>query len=586
MSKRETKALMDVALGRRPAQLLVENCRLVNVYSGEILDGQTVATWGERVASVGDSRPQTSGATRVIDGKGLFLMPGFIDVHGHLDMFQHPLTLAEAALPTGMTACYTESHETVGALGSPGLDLLLDLAEKMPFHLFVGLPPAVPQYPEWEGDPILSLQQVRRYLKEKRVIGLSEVIPWVSILAQEDFLLDELSAAGRLGKRIEGHTAGASGAKLQALAATGLTSCHESITAQEVIDRLRLGLYTMVRHGSIRADMEELAKAFRDHPDLDTSRVMLTPDTVFPTDLVAEGYMDNLIAVSVEAGIPPIKAIQMSTINPATYMRMESHIGGVAPGRFADMVLTPDLRRPKPEMVICRGEVVAVRGELLKPFGLSLDAWTRLPWREGRWPKTMPGLDDLRAPAPFAEGYVTVPSIHLEHKVLTRRLDVTLPVIDGAICLDPDQDVVKLAMVNRSGDGFVKAFVSGLKASFGGLASTIAHDHHHMMVLGSRDEDMLLAVERLKEIGGGMAIVDRGRLEAEIPCPIGGVQPSAPLTEVASQMNFMADWLKARGCVLESPLFSIVFMSFASLPALRMTPSGVLDVKAGRIIYP
>ncbi|MDO8691936.1 MAG: adenine deaminase C-terminal domain-containing protein [Dehalococcoidia bacterium] len=586
MRKRETKALMDVALGHRPAQLLVENCRLVNVYSGEILDGQTVATWGERIASVGSSRPQTSGATRVIDGKGLFLMPGFIDVHAHLDMFQHPLTLAEAALPTGTTAAYTESHETVGALGALGLDLLLDLAGRLPFHLFVGLPPAAPQYPEWEGDPILSLPQVRRYLRHKRVLGLSEVIPWVRILAQEDFLLDELSAAGRLGKRIEGHTAGASGARLQALAGAGLTSCHESITAQEVIDRLRLGLYTMMRHGSIRADMEELAKAFRDHPDLDTSRVMLTPDTVFPSDLIAHGYMDNLIAVSVEAGIPPMKAIQMSTINPATYMRMESHLGGVAPGRYADMVLAPDLRRPRPEMVICRGEVVATHGKLLKPFGLSLDAWTRAPWREGRWPKEMPGMEDLRAPASVADGSVTLPTIHLGHKVLTQRREVTLPVRDGAICLDPDQDVVKVAMVNRSGDGFVKAFVSGIKAPFGGLASTMAHDHHHLMVLGSRDEDMLLAVERLKEIGGGMAIVDRGRLEAELPCPIGGVQPSAPLTEVASQMNGMADWLKSRGCPLESPLFTIVFMSFASLPALRMTPSGILDVKMGRIIYP
>lgn len=586
MSKRETKALMDVALGRRPARLLVKNCRLVNVYSGEVLDGQTVATWGERIAYVGNIRPEASSSSEAIDAAGLFLMPGFIDVHAHLDMFQHPLTLAEAALPTGLTAAYAESHETLGAVGAPGLDLLMELAEKLPFHVLMSLPPATPQFPEWEGDPILSPQQIKRYLKKKRILGLSELIPWVRLLAQEDVLLDALEEAKALGKRIEGHTAGASGQKLQALVATGLTSCHESITAQEVIDRLRLGLHTIIRHGSIRADMEELAKAFRDHPELDTSRVMLTPDTVFPTDLMVDGYMDGLIATAVRAGIPPVKAIQMSTINPATYLGMDSQIGGIAPGRYADMVLAADLRNPKPEMVICGGQVVARQGRLLKPFGLSLESWVDLPWRDGRWPKRMPTLDDLRVSAPSGDSSVRVPVIHLGHKVLTQRRDVTLPVRNGAVCADPEQDVLKIVVVDKTGDGFARAFVSGLGVSFGALASTVAHDHHHLTVIGNRDEEMLQAIQRLKEIGGGVTLMNGGRVEAEVLCPIGGVQPTAPLSEVAQQMRGIEDWLKSRGCPLESPLFTVVFMSFASLPALRMTPSGVLDVKAGRIIYP
>lgn len=586
MSKRETKALMDVALGRRPARLILRNCRLVNVYSGEVLDGQTVAMWGERVAYVGDSRSDGSGVSEVIDAEGLFLMPGFIDVHGHMDMFQHPLTFAEAALPTGITAAYTETHETLSAVGAAGLDLLIELADRMPFHLFVSVSPATPQYPEWEGDTILSPAQIRHYLRKSAVLGFSELIPWVRLLAQEEVLLDELEEAKARGKRIEGHTAGASGAKLQALVAAGITSCHESITEGEVIDRLRLGLYTMVRHGSIRADMEELAKAFRDHPELDTSRVMLTPDSVFPTDLMARGYMDRLIATAVEAGIPPIKAIQMSTINPATYMGMDSHIGGIAPGRYADMLLTSDLRHPKPDLVICRGRVVANQGKLLEPFGLSLESWASLPWREGRWPKRMPVLEDLRVSAPSSAGTVTVPIIHLGHKVLTQRRDVTLPVRNAEVCADPLQDVLKIAMVDKTGDGFAKAFVSGLKAPFGALASTVAHDHHHLMVIGRRDDEMLQAIQRVKEIGGGVTLMNEGRVEAEVPCPIGGVQPTAPLSEVARQMGGLEGWLKSRGCPLESPLFTIVFMSFASLPALRMTPSGVLDVKAGRIIYP
>ncbi len=586
MSKQETKALMEVALGQRPAQLVVENCRLVNVYSGEILDGQTVTSWGERIAYVGNTKPQTGPETRVIDGMGQFLTPGFIDIHGHLDMFQHPLTLAEAALPTGLTAAYTETHEMLAAVGAPGLDLLLGLADKMPFHLLIGLAASTPQFPQWEGKSILSARQVRHYLKQKRILGFSELIPWVRVLAQEDALLDQMEAARAAGKLIEGHTAGASNAKLAALVAAGLTSCHESITAQEVLDRLRLGLYTILRHGSIRAEIEVLARAFTDNPDLDTSRVMLTPDTVFPADLIAKGYMDRLIATAVEAGIPPIKAIQMSTINPATYMRLDGHIGGIGPGRYADMVLTRDLRHPTPETVICRGQVVASQGKLLTPFGLSLDAWTTLPWTERRWPKRMPGLEDLRVPAPNGDGSVTVPAIHLGHKVLTQRRDVTLPVRDGAVCLDPDQDIVKIIMLDKTGERFVKAFVSGLRAPFGGLASTVAHDHHHLMALGSRDEDMLQAIERVKEIGGGVALVNEGRLEAEVPCPIGGVQPTAPLSQVAAQMDALEGWFKSRGCPLESPLFTVVFMSFASIPVLRMTPSGVLDVKSGRIIYP
>ncbi|MDP2727575.1 MAG: adenine deaminase C-terminal domain-containing protein, partial [Dehalococcoidia bacterium] len=404
---------------------------------------------------------------------------------------------------TGLVAAYTESHDILGALGPPGLDLLLELAEKLPFHLLVGVPPATPQFPQWEGEPILSPQQVRRYLRNKRILGLSELIPWVRLLAREEQLLDKLEAARTLGKRIEGHTAGASGPKLAALVAAGLTSCHESITAQEVMERMRLGLYTILRHGSIRADMAELAKPFRDHPDLDTSRVMLTPDTVFPTDLVAKGYMDHVIASAVEAGIPPIKAIQMSTINPATYMRLDSHIGGIAPGRYSDLLLVSDLRRPTPELVVCRGRIVASQGRLLKPLGLSLDSWAKLPWREGRWVNRKPRLEDFRVSAPSQVGTATVPAIHLSHKVINQRRDITLPVRDGEVCLDPDQDVLKMAIVNRSGDGFVTAFLSGLGVRLGALATTTTHDHHHAMVLGSKEDEMVMALERVKEIGGG-----------------------------------------------------------------------------------
>lgn len=586
MSKRETKALMDVALGRRPARLLIENCRLVNVYSAEILEDQVVATWGERIGYVGSSRLNAGPETQVIDGKGLFLAPGFIDVHGHLDFFQHPLTLAEAALPTGTVAAYTESHDLLAALGPPGLDLLLDLANKLPFHLYIGLPAATPQYPEYEGEPILSPQDVRRYLRRKRILGLSEIIPWVRLLAQENEMLDAMEATRALGKRIEGHTAGASGPKLAALVASGLTSCHESITAREAVDRLRLGLYTMLRHGSIRADMEELAKAFQDHPELDTSRMMLTPDSVFPADLVSSGYMDQVIATAVGAGIPPIRAIQMSTINPATYLGLDSQIGGIAPGRYADMAMVSNLSKPAPELVICRGQVVASQGRLLKPFGISLESWAKLPWREGRWPRKRPRVQDFLVSASSQDGPVTVPAIDLGHKVLTRRRDVTLPARGGLVCLDPNQDVLKVSLVNRSGDGFTTAFLSGFGVRVGALASTIAHDHHHAMVLGSREDDMVLALERLREIGGGMIVIDEGRVAAEVPFPIGGVMPIAPLSEVAVQMERMTRWLQSRGCPLESPLFSIVFLSFASIPALRMTPSGVLDVKAGRIIYP
>jgi adenine deaminase len=586
MSKRETRALMAVALGQRPAQLYIENCRLVNVYTGEVLEGQGIATWGERIAYVGSLRPKVGPKTQVIDGRGLFLLPGFIDVHAHLDLFQNPISLAEVALPTGTVAAYAESHDILGALGLPGLELLLGLADRLPFHLFVGLAPAQPQFPQWEGEEVLSLQQTRRYLKRKGVLGLSEFIPWTRLLAQEEQLLDRLEAAKGLGKRIEGHTAGVSGSKLEALVAAGLTSCHESITAQELMERLRLGLHTILRHGSIRADVEELARPFRQDPALDTSRVMLSPDTVFPPDLMAKGYMDHVIASAVEAGIPPIKAIQMATINPATYLGLESQMGGIGPGRYADLVLVADLRHPTPELVICRGRVVAAQGRLLEPLGLSLVSWTKLPWREGRWPRRGPRVEDFQVPTSYGDGSVTVPAIHVGHKVITQRREVTLPVLDGQVSLDSGQDVLKLALVNKAGDGFVTGFLSGLGVRLGALATTIAHDHHHAMVLGSREEEMVLALKRLEEIGGGMTLIEGGQVAAEIPAPIGGLLPIAPLPEVATQMENMTRWLQDRGCPLESPLFTIVFLSFASLPALRITPSGVLDVKAGRIIFP
>ncbi len=576
------KALIEVALGQRMADIYIENGRLINVYTGEIMEGQGIALLGPKIAYVGPAREMVGEATQVIDAGGAYLAPGYIDAHCHCGFLSGVAAATAKMVATGTTTVLADAHDLVGAAGPAAIEYLLKATVNLPLKYYLAIPAADPPYPEWEGDDYFSLADLVQYLDHPRVMAISEITPWLRIVAGEDDLLQKIVTGETGGWRIEGHTSGCSFSKLNAVAAAGITSCHESIQAEEVLNRLRLGIHTMLRHGSIRADLPALAPAIVDNPGLDTSRVMLTPDFMNPPDMVEHGYLDYVITAAIRNGIPPVKAIQMATINPATYMRVEHRYGGIGPGKVADILVLDAPDRPTPRLVIANGQIIARNGQVEYQVAEITD---QLGWRVGRYPKQALTPENFSVAAPISKGVSTVPVISIVDKTITRREDQELRVENGLILPDSAKDIHKISMLHKDGDRFVTGFIKGFNIRIEGLASSLVQESYHPTVIGSSDEGMVRALNRLLENGGGMVIVEDGQVVVELSLPLAGMMSTGSLEEVAGGIKAFNSYFWARGCTLEDPFWTIGFIGFSGLPFIRVTPSGILDVRAGKIIF-
>jgi adenine deaminase len=580
------RSLIEVALGRREADLYIRNGKVVNVYSGELLEKHDVAISGRHIAYVGPPTGNARPGEQVIDAQGAYLIPGFIDPHAHADFFANPLSLTPHFLASGTTAVMADPHEAVGALGLAGLEMLVAMTRGLPVKFYFSVPVATPPLPQVEGQPILSQSDVESCLLRPEMRAISEVTPWVRIASCDADLLTKFGLAQRHGQRIEGHTTGASYQKLDALAAAGLTSCHEAINAREARERLRLGLYVMLRHGSIRGDLESLAELVVGEAAVDTRRVMLTPDWMDPPAILEAGYMDGLVTAAIGQGVPPLTAIQMATLNPATYLGLDTELGGIAPGRVADILVVDHLDDVKPRVVIADGEIAAREGEAVVEIPSVPAEALRIDWLPHRQlPRTVDETS-FEVASTVSDGALTLPVITIVDKTITKRQDLTLPVKDGQVRVPPDQDVLKAAVLNTELPGFLTAFVSGFGAKVGGLASSLAHEPHRPLVIGCQESDMVLALRRMQESRGGIVLAHDGAVLAEIPLPIGGLMSDAPLEDLADQIRNVKRILRRMGCSLQNPIFTLGFLTFSTLPWVRLTPKGLWDVKVGKIIWP
>jgi len=576
------EGLIQVALGRVFPELIIKNINLVNVYSGEILKGYEVAVWQGRIAYVGPEA-KIGPLTEVVDGREMYLLPGLIDVHGHADFISNPLALAKKILPTGTTGILTDTHDICGALGPKGLKLMLDATADIPFRYYFAAPAVFPPLPEFEGEDIFTKEVVASLLANPRVLAVSEVTAWNRLMEPEREFVAKLVYAQEQGKRIEGHMAGCSYEKLNALISCGFTSCHESITAAEALDRLRLGLYTILRHGSIRADLEPLSEMITKNPHLDTNRVMLSPDWYSPQDVLKYGYLNHLISEAVKLGIPSIKAIQMVTINPATYLGLDNHIGGIAPGRLADMLLVKELENPLPETVWVGGKVVAQKGVLKTE--ISKFPEVRLQdWRDERIPRTPVQPEDFAIKS--AEVMVEIPCIKMVNKTITKPVNLIIPVKNGQIDIQGSPDLLKISLWSAVRDSWVTGLLTGFGAEVGGIASSIAHETHSPMTVGNNERDMALAANRMLELGGGIVIFEAGQLVGELPMKNGGILSSADLEEIAQGMTELNTFLQEKGCPWDDPIFGMCFLAFTGLPYVRITPRGIIDIRQKKVIFP
>ena len=398
------------------------------------------------------------------------------------------------------------------------------------------------------------------------------------ILKRDPRMLKLLVQARRLGKTAEGHTIGVNQEKLNALIGAGLTSCHESLTAGDVLKRLRLGLHVMLRGGSIRNDLPDLCRALQDLSTYDTSRIMLTPDSLFPMEMARFGYLDHLLNQVMGLGVNPVKAYQLVTLNPARYLGLEREQGAVAPGRRADILLLTDLKKPRPVGVMAKGKWAQINGKRLAP--------PAPPFPKGTYdqpvdlPAIQPDFFLFRVPHPDP-----LPVIKIDDRTVTRRVDRKVQDQTGMVNADLRSDLAKVALIHRQGKQSALGLVSGFGTRLGAIASTMAHETHNLLVLGFDDRDMARAVNEVVNMGGGLTIVNRGKVSGRLHLPVGGLMSEKPVPVLAREITAFVEVLRGLGCTLEDPILTLSFLSFTSLIELRITLSGIYEVKTGKILY-
>ena len=572
----EIKLLMAAAMGKVPADLVVQHAKLVNVYTGEVLEDTTVCVKEKWIAHVGKEAPVLIGTdTKVIDADGKVLAPGFIDGHTHLVwLFSIPEFVCYAA-PGGTTAVVAETMEAYPVAGVDGvLDVMASFAGQ-PIKIFGTAPTMASTSRAASGvDP----EDLEKILSLEDVVGLGESY-WQAVLQDPDRYLPEMAAALDRGKTLEGHSAGARGGKLSAYLAAGISSCHEPITAEEVLERIRLGLHVLIREGSIRRDLAAIAK-IKD-TGVDTRRLVLSTDGVGPADLLEKGYMNYVVQKAIDSGFAPVAAIQMATLNAAEHFGLDSLVGGIAPGRCADMILLPALDRIEPEMVICSGRVIAENGRLVvEPRD---HVYTEANRNTIHLPETAnPG--QFAVPAGAQEGTVKVRVIDMVTDLVSKEVHLEAPVEGGTVCADPENDLLKVAAVDRriapgkTFTGLIRGF--GLKK--GALAASSAWDTADIVAVGTSGEDLAAAVNRIRALQGGAVLCVEGRVVEEIPLPVLGIISDLSMKELADKLSAMNRALSDLGCSFPDPLLSLAALTGAAIPFVRICEEGLVDFKTGK----
>jgi adenine deaminase len=574
--------LIDVATGRAPADLVIRKGRWVNVHSGEIIPGTDVAVAAGRFAYIGPEAGYTIGeSTRVIEADGRYLVPGLCDGHMHVESGMVTVTeFARAVIPHGTTTMFIDPHEIANVLGLPGVRLMHDEAMSLPINVFVQMPSCVPSAPGLEhAGATLGPDEVREAMGWPNIVGLGEMMNFPGVAAGDPNMLGEIAATQNAGKTVGGHFASPElGRAFHGYVAGGPADDHEGTRLEDAVARVRQGMRAMLRLGSAWYDVAAQIKAVTEL-GLDSRNFILCTDDSHSGTLVHEGHMNRVVRHAIAQGLKPIIAIQMATLNTAQHFGMERELGSITPGRRADLILTSDLVTLPIETLIARGEVLAEGGRLTGdivsyPYPDSARGTVRVGRRLS--------AADFDIPAPGGANEVLARVIGvIENQAPTRSLQRTLPVADGLVGMDRAADVCQIALVERHrGTGAVtNAFVSGFGYSADcAVASTVAHDSHHMIVVGTSKADMAQAANRLGELGGGIVVVSGGRELALVELPIAGLMSDEPAEIVADKANRMVEAMRQCGCTLNNAFMQHSLLALVVIPELRISDVGLIDV--------
>lgn len=575
MNIESVKSLMRVAQGMEPADMAVVNAALFNVFTGEIIPKCAICVKDGRIAFVGTKPGEAIGKeTTIIDAAGRTVIPGFIDAHTHIAWMTAPGRFLDAAMAGGTTTIITEIFEPYPVAGYAGTLELLESMTDQPVKIYTVAPAMVSISKRCRG---IAPEDLKRLLARDDVLGLGESY-WQGVLQDPDAYLPAFADTLAARKTLEGHSAGANEKNLNAYAAAGISSCHESTQASEALDRLRLGMYVMIREGSVRRELEAISQIARSGIDL--RRAVLVSDGISPEAVMEDGYMEFIVQKAINLGFAPTDAIRMATLNAAEHFGLDGLIGAVAPGRMADILIIPDLGTIRPEIVISNGRVIAENGKPLvraRQHLFSEDCLHTIRLPEAILP------DAFAVSAPNGSAAPDISVIELVMELVTRRRQCRLPVTDGYITADPENDICKIAAIDRAiapGDmfcGFIKGY--GLKS--GAVATSGSWDAADIIVIGADEEDMALAVNRIRELQGGIVVTENRMIRAELPLPVFGVISDEPMDLVARRTRNIQQVLKNMGVVLSDPLLTLATMTTAAIPFFRICEEGLYDFKTG-----
>jgi len=572
--------LVAVAAGREAADLVVRGGILVNVQSREILDGWQVSVADGRFAYVGPDASHCIGPdTEVIEANGRYLIPGLCDGHMHIESgMLTPAEFAAAVIPHGTTTMFTDPHEIANVLGLKGVRMMHDEALMQPVNIYTQMPSCAPSAPGLETTGFeISAEDVAEAMAWPGIIGLGEMMNFPGVVNGDPKMLAEMAATMNAGKTVGGHYASPDkGIAFSAYVAGGAADDHEGTAEADAIARVRLGMKSMMRLGSAWYDVKSQITAIT-QKGLDPRNFILCTDDCHSGTLVNDGHMNRVVRHAIDCGCDPLVALQMATINTATHFGLERELGSIAPGRRADMILTSDLNTLPIEHVIARGQTVAINGKI------TVDCphydWPESARQTVHMGKTL-AATDFEIKAPSGKNKVTAKVIGVvENQAPTEALVADLPVKDGIV--EGEGGVCQIALVERhraTGD-VVNGFVSGFGYSGDiAIASTVAHDSHHMIVVGTSRADMALAANRLGEVGGGVTVWKDGKELSLVKLPIAGLMSDSPAAEVAAKADEMVAAMAVCGCTLNNAYMQHSLLALVVIPALRISDLGLVDV--------
>ena len=575
-------SLNSVSMGDVKADLILKNCNLMSVYTREIIPKIQIAITKDRIAYVGPDASHAQGPdTDIVDVKNQYVSPGFADPHLHIDQFMLPSEFGKQSLLCGVTSLFSDPIDVVSVAGYKGFREFLKLGEDLPIRIFQVVPGGLPVDAKFSNSKSLTLSQEKLAIKHPHVLGLGEVFSWTKVTLRDSKTMKSLSAMLENDCIINGHTAGASEKKLNAYVSSGILSCHEPINFDQVLERLRLGMWIMIREGSIRRDLKEIISHVLTHGTY-INQLMFCSDGLDPLDIKKFGHIDHCVRESIKQGLEPIDAVTMASKNNFDYYRMGKDLGGIAPGKLADILIFDNLKSFRPSKVFVGGKLVVSNGRIVSPIKKKvIPSWIKKTVKLKKFSK-----NDFQIKS--KKKNVIANTILMQTEIITKLGSSELLAKQGIVSASIDSDIWKVAAFDRI-HGTKKrsiGFLENFGADIGAFASTWSFHENDLIVIGSNDSDMAIACNHLIKNQGGLVVVKSGKILSSLPLQFAGIVSTDSFEKVSNNFQKINESIVDSGCKFSRPHLIPLFLPFLALPSVRILSSGIVDVKKRNYIQP